>query len=894
MLALDRFRHEQSYLQQLSMDPSMHDPFGSLNVEGYNHLGSYNQFPVGPTSFIETPSFLVEAPHHLYNNNSNHHHNQKYDSYAHQPSASPSIATAQSSEFSASTSSSTSGPSLPSTSSSTIGSPYQDNWIDMNSASGLGPATVGSDGYPQEYASTGMDSEMLFAHEKIPDSFVGECQKNFSSIHSSQARKLSVQNTQPVKNTSVSASASASSPVVDGHFGAISFSHFPWQHSDVAAVASKNQPMQSMSPPSSTAPLAGGRSSRKYSRTGDSRRGSALGSPIVRSLSGDSPTMYSPEIPNRRKRSVTQDSGMATLKARKMSNAESGEKLRDNLRSPTRSPKTPSSRPRAPFESSFFKQSSGNFLPPLESSYPSLIQPLPQQSSYPPPTVSYAEETHYTFTRPPAFNNSASPAASPLLQSQTPHHPQNLQSALPSPYLTQRVFPPRPLSFPGRRSSISSENSRRSQLSPLAGSVEYEEKGKDKGRCPHPDCGRVFKDLKAHMLTHQSERPEKCPIVTCEYHLKGFSRKYDKNRHTLTHYKGTMVCGFCPGSGSAAEKSFNRADVFKRHLTSVHGVEQTAPNSRKKTPPSSNRKAATYCHDATGKCSTCSSMFNNAQEFYEHLDDCVLRVVQQEEPSEAINLKRLTEVASDDAVRHTMEKHMLVDTANDVITNNNQTDELDDDNNDSNEPSNNNSSNDNNNTNTKNPSAGKGSLKASASSTTHANTTNSSSTSLATLSKPSSSAIATSGITKPRLTASRRRNNRNNYPPSWGCPTNKMKMKKRVLCLYDGQRRLWKDEMMLDNEFEVRLKLLGGANNGGDNTSLMPGRDAYVTDLDVETLKRAEAVHGATEEERGPWDGEGGMSGAGMGLMGPAAVPLLRHMPEGGLVDEVNIDELMA
>ncbi|OAX83216.1 hypothetical protein ACJ72_02416 [Emergomyces africanus] len=829
MLALERSRHEQPYLQQFPMDPSMHDPFGSLNVDGYNHLGSYNQFSVCPTSFIETPSFLVEAPHHLYNNNSNDHHNQKYDSYAHHPSASPSIATAQSSELSASTSSSASGPSLPSTSSSTIGSPYQDNWIDMNSASGLGPATVGSDGYPQEYASAGMDAEMLFAHEKVPDSFV-----------------------------------------------------------DVAALASKNQPMQSMSPPSSTAPLAGGRSSRKYSGGGASRGGSVLRSPISRSLGGDYPTMYSPEIPNRRKRSMTQASGVTTFKTRKMSSAESGEKHRDNLHSPIGSPKAPRSTRRAPFENSFFKQSSGNFVPPLESSYPSLIQPMSQPSSYPPPTVSYAEELHYAFTQSPVFNNSASPAASPLPQSQTPRHLQNLQSAFPSPYLSQRGFPPRPLSFAGRRSSISSENSRRSQHSPLASSVDYEEKGKDKGRCPHPDCGRVFKDLKAHMLTHQSERPEKCPIVTCEYHLKGFSRKYDKNRHTLTHYKGTMVCGFCPGSGSAAEKSFNRADVFKRHLTSVHGVEQTAPNSRKKTPPT-NRNSATYCHDATGKCSTCSSMFNNAQEFYEHLDDCVLRVVQQEEPSEAINLKRLTEVASDDAVRQTMEKHMLVDTANDVITTNNQTDELDD-NYDSNDPSNNNNNNDKNSTNTKNPSAGKGSLK---SSTT--NTNNSPSNSPITLSKPSSSTITASGITKPRVTASRRRNNRNNYPPSWGCPTNKMKMKKRVLCLYDGQRRLWKDEMMLDNEFEVRLKLLGGANNdGGDNTSLMPGRDAYVTDLDVETLKRAEAVHGATEEERGPWDGECGMGGAGIGLMGPAAVPLLRHMPEGGLADEVNIDELMA
>lgn len=208
--------------------------------------------------------------------------------------------------------------------------------------------------------------------------------------------------------------------------------------------------------------------------------------------------------------------------------------------------------------------------------------------------------------------------------------------------------------------SVASGHSRHSQESSRSASVGFDDDGRERGRCPNPECGRVFKDLKAHMLTHQSERPEKCPIITCEYHQKGFARKYDKNRHTLTHYKGTMVCDFCPGSGSAAEKSFNRADVFKRHLTSVHGVEQTPPNSRKKSPSiASTKKSSNISHDAAGKCSTCSAMFHNAQEFYEHLDDCVLRVVQQEEPSEAINEQLLSEVANDRAVQDTLERHRV-------------------------------------------------------------------------------------------------------------------------------------------------------------------------------------------------------------------------------------------
>lgn len=82
------------------------------------------------------------------------------------------------------------------------------------------------------------------------------------------------------------------------------------------------------------------------------------------------------------------------------------------------------------------------------------------------------------------------------------------------------------------------------------------------------------------------------------------------------------------------------------------------------------------------------------------------------------------------------------------------------------------------------------------------------------------------------------RKKRKHYPLSWGCSADKMKMKKRVLCVYDGPRRLWKDDMMLGNEFEVRIPW---------------GDGKYVTDLDYETMNRAEALQNATKEEKGPW-----------------------------------------
>jgi hypothetical protein len=83
------------------------------------------------------------------------------------------------------------------------------------------------------------------------------------------------------------------------------------------------------------------------------------------------------------------------------------------------------------------------------------------------------------------------------------------------------------------------------------------------------------------------------------------------------------------------------------------------------------------------------------------------------------------------------------------------------------------------------------------------------------------------------------RKKRKHYPNEWGCPVDKMKVKRRVLATFDGPRRLWKDEMMLDNEFEVRMQL-------GDGRS-------YVTDMDMQSVFRANALLDATEEEKGPW-----------------------------------------
>ncbi|KUJ12483.1 uncharacterized protein LY89DRAFT_699742 [Mollisia scopiformis] len=335
-------------------------------------------------------------------------------------------------------------------------------------------------------------------------------------------------------------------------------------------------------------------------------------------------------------------------------------------------------------------------------------------------------------------------------------HLQYTSRPTPSSQLYEHSYP----YLPSGRTSVQSVNDNLS-------SEEY----KEKGRCTYPDCGRVFKDLKAHVLTHAIERPEKCPLETCEYHTKGFARKYDKNRHTLTHYKGTMICGFCPGMGSPAEKSFNRADVFKRHLTSVHAVEQTPPNSRKKTSPSGNANATKnlsgYAPSATGRCSICDTIFNDAQEFYEHLDDCVLRIVQQEEPSEANDATRLAEVENDHAVHQTLDAKALLSSITTLISDKEESDHDSD------------------------------------------------------LTPPSRSDQMTQGLTDTKggvtLETLSQGKKRKDYPLSWGSPISQMKMKTKTIPCYD---------MMLNSDYEVRLEL-------GDEKT-------YVTDLDVQTMKRAD------------------------------------------------------
>jgi len=120
----------------------------------------------------------------------------------------------------------------------------------------------------------------------------------------------------------------------------------------------------------------------------------------------------------------------------------------------------------------------------------------------------------------PAPPNSGYPTSPALSVSASPQ----LRNGSTSPFMHNSNYQPyspfQPPVDPQRRGSLVSYQSNFSGEQPYSG-----DESREKQRCPHPDCGKAFKDLKAHMLTHQTERPEKCPITTCEYHVKGFARK---------------------------------------------------------------------------------------------------------------------------------------------------------------------------------------------------------------------------------------------------------------------------------------------------------------------------------------------------------------------------------
>lgn len=138
-----------------------------------------------------------------------------------------------------------------------------------------------------------------------------------------------------------------------------------------------------------------------------------------------------------------------------------------------------------------------------------------------------------------------------------------------------------------------------------------------------PAFARRFKVLQSHLL----DRPEKCPIESCEFHVKGFACKADKDRHICKHFDGTFKCGFC-----SIPRHFIDCDVFLRHLVGAHGAcalqdLHAEPENLDQSRLLRNLRMQSAKDQPTlpleAKCNVCSTTFKPSG-MWEHLKGCVI------------------------------------------------------------------------------------------------------------------------------------------------------------------------------------------------------------------------------------------------------------------------------
>ena len=301
------------------------------------------------------------------------------------PGGSPSPSISQAFDHPASTLSSASAQSVRSTASSAIGSPYshathalpgQDQWTESQQGLGIAPGIVHNDGFGHDtmFSMGGMDNDMIFDDNKLQNSFVGE----FGKIPSS-----SVLSSQPFSSVSSSSALQPFIPVFSSPPTTVGLDS-PSSTRNVTIdtileeannkIASPRQTVSPTSAHSTKPPLAACQSVHQSSS-----------SPIHLS-SFKSPTTpasaISPYLPG-----VSSPSGTSQHDPRSYSGAAAPEsRARSILVSPT-DRFTPYARSTPPIIqdqfpivqslSSFFSQSSGRFIPPLESScWFSLVPPL--------------------------------------------------------------------------------------------------------------------------------------------------------------------------------------------------------------------------------------------------------------------------------------------------------------------------------------------------------------------------------------------------------------------------------------------------------------------------------------------------------------------------------------
>jgi hypothetical protein len=340
MLAFEHSHRQQFFNPYSNFEANIENPYPGLDMNIYNNIEQSTDFSALPFSFYENPTLFIEAPLD----------NFKYGMHRSASSnGSVKQASQHSSELLPSLLSSASQPSVHSASSSTVGSPYSghshpishhDSWA-SNQGLGLTPTIVNHESYTHEFVSTDPDPELAFAtHDKFSGNFVSEstdlssCHKRSSTFPVAVTQSLSLPPNAPFSTSPEPLSIdsflelSNKSPI-----SAQSFSHPPATPVENGNLSKKSNPtFKSPTTPASA----------------HSRRPSAVSPSLSRPSAAQSAPQTSLAVPA----------------------PAAGPQPFHNVAAPV--PQHANQ-----FQSHFFAQSSGNFIPPLESSCSFLLALFP-------------------------------------------------------------------------------------------------------------------------------------------------------------------------------------------------------------------------------------------------------------------------------------------------------------------------------------------------------------------------------------------------------------------------------------------------------------------------------------------------------------------------------------
>ena len=352
-----------------NMDQDIHQDFLDLAATSFASYPSTAAYSSLPVPFYDTPHLVVEGP----KDSSRQLHHQGYT-----PSASPSTSMSHSLDHALSTLSSTSCASVQSTASSAVGSPYShathslpgpDQWMDHNQGLGIAPGIIQREGYRHDtFPLQAMESDQVtFDPDRFTGNFVGELREISSTFFSSSPAMCSPISSASDSHFLVTSTLSSPSLALDT---SVETRHVTIDTILQEVNGSVGSPGSLISPGSAI-------SSVKASP------GIAQQACISSSPAKDPPTFRSPTTPASAmslfahavtspftiRRQESRAGAMGAIDHSRDQNSPSVENGPHPYAQATEPiPNAPTQAPRVQFRSPFFKQSSGRFIAPLESS----------------------------------------------------------------------------------------------------------------------------------------------------------------------------------------------------------------------------------------------------------------------------------------------------------------------------------------------------------------------------------------------------------------------------------------------------------------------------------------------------------------------------------------------